>query len=114
MLCRANYVAFSFAVVNITTNLARGKPTKMSSIQSNKFSSDKAVDGNNDICSLTKVGARERAWWQVDLEAAYWIRKVIITTRGEEIGECIYRACWTELKHVLIHACIPYNVRKYV
>jgi len=120
MLCRANYVAFSFAVKNINTNLARGKPTKMSSTHSPRYTSDKAVDGNKDIrmgrqhCSHTKDGARERAWWQVDLEAAYWIRKVIITNRGEKSGECINRTCWTELNHVLTHACIPYNVRKYV
>ena len=119
MLCRANYVAFSFVVENIDTNLARGKPTKMSSTL-NKYSSDKAVDGNKNTyisnmhCSHTNTDTGDRAWWQVDLQAAYWIKNVIITNRGEQSGEYINRTCWTELKHVLIHACILYNVCKYV
>jgi len=88
----------------------------MSSTLAPQYNSDKAVDGYKDVlhCSHTKTGRGERAWWQVDLEAAYWIRKVIITNRADAFGECINRTCWTELNHVLIIACILHNVRKYV
>ena len=67
-------------------NLALGKPTSMSSIYQNA-ESWKAVDGKRHPSKFVKdhtkhtcmaTGNDKEAWWQVDLEAVYVIREVVI------------------------------------
>ena len=69
-------------------NLALGKPTQMSSTFGSYVSSN-AVDGNSSntgmSCSLTLK--QNENWWQVDLQAIYVIREVVITTIGHRNGE---------------------------
>ena len=69
-------------------NLALGKPTKMSSIYNNS-ASWKGVDGEREpkhTCAVT--GSDQEAWWQVDLEAVYVIRVVVVYSRKREL-QCI-------------------------
>ena len=73
-------------------NLARGKPTKQSSICCGG-SPGRAVDGNNNSqwsggsCSHTNT--QYGAWWRVDLGQPYPIDKVKLTNRGD--------CCWDRL-----------------
>ena len=71
-------------------NLAHGKPTKMSSTFGS-YVSLKAVDGdrNSSITenSCTQTLKQKENWWQVDLQAVYVIREVVITNRGDRDGE---------------------------
>ena len=78
-------------IVDFTSNLARGMPTDMSEpweLSSPAY----AVDGNyansNPIfkCANT-INDRVGSWWQVDLEAVYDIREVMILSRGGCCGE---------------------------
>ena len=91
---------------DLTGNLAVGKPTTMSSMHGNYYSS-RAVDGTRDSnwshgsCSQT---LDERgAWWQVDLQAVYLIREVIIMNRkdGEltliSLVEIVNQMFWGQL-----------------
>ena len=70
---------------DLTGNLAVGKPTTMSSTYINYYSS-RAVDGTRDSNwyhgSCSKTLGEPGAWWQVDLQAVYLIREVIITNRA--------------------------------
>ena len=71
-------------------NLALGKPTKQSSTHGNAGPS-RAVDGNRnsnfDSSSCTHTQSKKGSWWQVDLEAIYEIRDVVITNRGDCCGK---------------------------
>ena len=76
-------------------NLALGKPTKMSSVYKHA-DSWKGVDGKrvpnvfvNDHTKHTCAAANDDkpAWWQVDLEAVYVIRKVVFTPQYSQPGE---------------------------
>ena len=97
LLGTINCVALSFVAKASPTNLALRKPTQMSSTHG-RYTSDKAVDGNKNMsslhCSHTTYQRGTRAWWQVDLQAVYIIRKVVITNRGDRSGEWTSRACW--------------------
>ena len=73
--------------VDRTHNLALGKKTKqIATFYENH--SDKAVDGNmnpdasNGGCAITP-GTTGGSWWEVNLEAVYQIREVVITSRGD-------------------------------
>ena len=74
--------------VDRTRNLALEKPTNQSSVSDPKHASSKAVDGNvnsdatKHSCAITK-GATGGSWWEVNLEAVYQIREVVITSRGD-------------------------------
>ena len=76
--------------VDWTKNLALGKPTRQSTTQGNGKPS-KAVDGNRnsefDSSSCTHTKSKKGSWWQVDLEAVYEIRDVVITNRGDCCGK---------------------------
>ncbi|KAK2177414.1 hypothetical protein NP493_600g04021 [Ridgeia piscesae] len=73
---------------DMTANLARGKRTLQSSTYKEGHSW-KAVDGKKTTnprlrekrCSFTSP-ARDRSWWQVDLEYIYEIIQVVITNGG--------------------------------
>ena len=73
-----------------SSNLALGKPTRQSTTQGNGKPS-KAVDGNRnsnfDASSCSKTQSKKGSWWQVDLEAVYEIRDVVITNRGDCCGK---------------------------
>ena len=79
---------------DISGNLAVGKPTNMSSLLAQGYSW-KAADGRRDnnhikdhCCAVT---AKQKGnWWQVDLQAVYLIREVVVTNRANncELG-CI-------------------------
>ena len=76
------------------TSLAHMKPTKMVSVYQNQpgmFGSLKAVDGSRNThlkaYSCATTSAVKNAWWQVDLQAIYLIREVVITHRGDNWGE---------------------------
>ena len=79
----------------MSANLARGKPTKQSTTYQT-YSSSKAVDGKmaynlrDNSCSHA-ARAQKGSWWQVDLEAVYEIRCVIIKNRADCCGQFIYR-----------------------
>ena len=87
-------------------NLAHGKPTKMSSTLG-EFVSWRAVDGDRDSMSFghscTQTRKEKDAWWQVDLQAVYNIREVVITNRGDCCGEleCATDTCGTILAHYI-------------
>ena len=74
--------------VDRTRNLALEKPTNQSSISVPKHASSKAVDGNvnsdatKHSCAITN-GTTGGSWWEVNLEAVYQIREVVITSRGD-------------------------------
>ena len=71
-------------------DLARGKPTKQSSIykESRPTDSSVAVDGNGCLSyggyTHTGIEYEDRDnWWSVDLQALYIITSVTITPRGQ-------------------------------
>ena len=70
---------------DLTGNLAVGKPTTMSSLHGFYYSS-RVVDGTRDSTwshgSCAQTLGDVGAWWQVDLQAVYLIREVIITNRA--------------------------------
>ena len=74
--------------VDRTRNLALEKPTNQSSVSDPKHASSKAVDGNvysdgeEHSCAVTN-GTTGGSWWEVNLEAVYQIREVVITSRGD-------------------------------
>ena len=78
---------------DLTGNLAVGKPTSMSSTHKNDYSS-RAVDGTRDSTLLHHSCAHtlgeKSDWWQVDLQAVYLIREVIITYTDEGEIMCIF------------------------
>ena len=82
--------------VDRTQNLALRKKTKHTTtfLDNPDFASYKAVDGNMNpdagqfSCAITK-GATGGSWWEVNLEAVYQIREVVITSRGDYL--CKYR-----------------------
>ena len=71
---------------DLTGNLAVGKPTSISSLHGTYYAS-KTVDGTRDGYwdhnGCTHTLSEKGAWWQVDLQAVYLIREVIITNRVE-------------------------------
>ena len=78
---------------DMSTNLALGKTTKQSSTFSGHSSSN-AVDGNRDNTlqgnSCAHTMGQRGPWWQVDLDAVYEIRQVVIKSRGDCCGQFIY------------------------
>ena len=76
--------------VDLTENLALGKPTTQSG-KHTRYEASNAVDGNIisnlDSGSCTKTAKGKGSWWQVDLGAVYEIRKVVITNRGDCCGK---------------------------
>ena len=81
----------------MAVNLALMKPTKVSSISfDTRCGSMKAVDGNRESkmlsgsCAATRM--QKNSWWQVDLEAVYYITDVVITNRADNYGE-LERGC---------------------
>ena len=65
-------------VVDVTKNLALWKPTKQSATLHSLVSS-KAVDGSKTKPNCSQTTSTRGSWWQVDLEAVYEIREVVIT-----------------------------------
>jgi len=67
---------------NIGHNLALWKPTKQLYMVDVKHPSSNAVDGNSKANGdhFAQIGATRR-WWQVDLEAIYEIRTIVITSK---------------------------------
>ena len=79
-------------IVDFTANLALGMPTDMSETWEISLPAY-AVDGKysynrNPIfeCANT-VNDRVGSWWQVDLEAVYDVREVMILSRVDCCGE---------------------------
>ena len=72
-------------------NLARFKPTKLSSTLGKEFRSSMAVNGLSQSmykrggCAATK-GHLNGNWWQVDLEAVYDVWEVVVTNAGHCCG----------------------------
>jgi len=72
------------------TNLALGKPASQSSSHTPATWAGHAVDnsvgsiGVNNSFSCTSL--QFHAWWQVDLEATYDIREVVIIGASERMG----------------------------
>ena len=68
--------------VDMTTNLAQGKPTEQSSSIDAMHDSSKAVDiqtnSNSHACSVTRAAGDN--WWLVNLEAVYDIQVVRLTS----------------------------------
>jgi len=83
--------------VDLTKNLALGKPTRQSS-QYQDAGPNRAVDGNRnsylDARSCTHTLNTKGSWWQVDLEAVYEIRDVVITNRGDAAGKLNQTRSW--------------------
>ena len=67
--------------IDMTKNLAGGKPTEQSYTADPQYSARGAVDGrrNTEHLSCSAPGNKDSAWWQVDLEAVYDIRVVALT-----------------------------------
>ena len=80
--------------MDISGNLAVGKPTQMSSLLT-PFYSWKAADGRrdnhigyNNCCAYT--AEQKGNWWKVDLQAVYLIREVDVSSRASKGElECI-------------------------
>ena len=87
-------VFHSFSNLLCTGNIARGKPTKQSSIGAGGKAS-RGVDGNRNSQwggkSCTHTDNQRQPWWRVDLQMMYPIAKVRLTNRGD--------CCWTRLKN---------------
>ena len=75
-------------------NLALRKPTTQFEKYHKSRASSKAVDGNSnlvlgkDSCAQTYVPTKwyHRSWWQVDLQAIYAIREIVITSTRDPSG----------------------------
>ena len=85
---RHEFIHIWSLVVDSTTNLARGKPTKQSTTEIlTRGGASKAVDGNSNsdftASSCTETRESTGSWWQVDLGSVYGIRDVVITNRGD-------------------------------
>ena len=82
-------------VTDMTTNLARGKPTEQSSTKDTLHGSSNAVDVQTNsrwhACSVTR--AKGDNWWLVDLEAVYDIRVVTLTS-AKCCSKLKYYACY--------------------
>jgi len=79
----------------MTMNLARGKPTKQSSLHHITLVASNAVDGQKSVlhpCSVTSKKVDN--WWEVNLEAVYDIR--VVTLSGA-------KCCG--MLHYLLHKC---------
>ena len=86
MISTAMYHCFFPDVDSEQTNLARSKPASQSSSHTPATMAGLAVDTsvgsieahNSFSCTTFEV----HAWWQVDLEATYYIREVVISASG--------------------------------
>ena len=75
-------------------NLALRKPTTQFEKYHKSRASSKAVDGisnlvlGKDSCAQTYVPTKwyHRSWWQVDLQAIYAIREIVITSTRDPSG----------------------------
>ena len=80
--------------VDMTTNLARGKPTEQSSTIDTLRGSSNAVDVETNsrwhACSATRATGDN--WWLVDLEAVHDIRVVTLTS-AKCCSKLKYYAC---------------------
>ena len=74
-------------------NVAKNKKTKQSSTPDKNFSSDKAIDGDENSYSATN---NRNASWQIHLDGYFKIDKMKITTRSDEK--------WEELKNATVYA----------
>ena len=79
-------------IVDFTANLARGMPTDMSemweiSTPANAVDGSYAYNRNQIFECAHAVHDRVGSWWQVDLEAVYDVREVMILGRGDCCGE---------------------------
>ena len=91
--------------VDRTHNLALKKKTKQTTtcLDNPQFASYKAVDGNMNpdagqfSCAITQ-GTTGGSWWEVNLEAVYQIREVVITSRGDCCRKLLIRS--------IAHICI--------
>eukprot|EP00118_Oscarella_pearsei_P026843 m.310505 g.310505 ORF g.310505 m.310505 type:complete len:265 (+) comp52117_c0_seq1:64-858(+) len=70
------------------TNVARGKPTKQSSIYSHSCQpgSEKAVDGNTNgvffpACSTTHTKSEKNPWWEVELTKMTKVHSIFLFNR---------------------------------
>ena len=83
-----SFIHFTYSD-NLNVNIARGKPTALSSTYGvDKAYSSFAVDGNTsgdmEISGCAHSGADWRnQWWMVDLQMTYLIHRVIITNRNK-------------------------------
>ena len=75
--------------VSAVGNIARGKPTFMSSVRSGRGPS-LAVDGNRSPDAKTGGGScivtnrESKSWWAVDLEGVEQVKEVIISQRDQD------------------------------
>ena len=78
---------------DMSTNLALRKTTKQSTTFGG-YSSSNAVDGKRDNAlrrnSCAHTWGEKGPWWQVDLDAVYEIRQVVIKSRSDCCGQFIY------------------------
>ncbi|XP_071793344.1 uncharacterized protein [Asterias amurensis] len=86
-----------------------GKPTEQSSYYDNRYSPDKAADGNLDAkvapgftCSITKED--DDPWWLVDLEKEHCISKVVLLNRGD--------CCSERLTNAVVRAGTSRNIQR--
>ena len=72
--------------MSILGNIARGKPTKQSSVAHGGVP-QRAVDGNVNSHwngrSCTHTQRQRQPWWRVDLQMMYPVAKVKLTNRGD-------------------------------
>ena len=83
--------------IDRSENLALGKPTRQSS-QYQDAGPNRAVDGNRNTnlhaSSCSHTLNTKGSWWQVDLEAVYEIRDVVITNRADAAGKLNQTRSW--------------------
>ena len=71
-----------------TNNLALGKPASQSSTVLDRFARE-AVDGDREVAmvnSCTQTAFQKKPWWQIDLEAIYQVKKVVVTNSVVQCG----------------------------
>ncbi len=74
------------AILNVSGNIARRRPTRQSSTGHGGASS-RAVDGNKNTQwgggSCTHTNKQQNPWWRVDLGSVQKVKKVKLTNRGD-------------------------------
>ena len=84
-------------------NVARYKKASQSSTSSLTYGAMKAVDVDLNTCSYTR--STPEAWWQVDLQATYEIKALVIITppiRGKTKYKAMLRIVEVSLNNVFI------------
>ena len=98
---------------DLSSNLAVGKPTSMVATTKTNFDySVRAVDGTRDniwehkTCFQVESQLKSNPWWQVDLQAVYLIKEVIIITKGKGKTAGMYAAGMYVCMNVCVCVCV--------